>query len=111
MKYATSKRGNYTILHFEEDIDASNSGEFKTVMESAVSGIEKEIILDFSKVNMLDSTSISIIITQYKNFKDKGGSFILAGCSGSIQNIFKIIGFKKFFRITSTLDEVFEGSN
>ena len=105
MKFDVTKKGVFSIIHLQEDIDSSNSALFDSLLETKILSGENAIIIDMTGVNFLDSSGATVLVRNYKMLQESGGIIILAGCNPLIMKLFSILGFNKYFRITSTLEE------
>ncbi|MGA2400838.1 MAG: STAS domain-containing protein [Syntrophobacteraceae bacterium] len=90
------KLGNRVILKFHEDIVDIRSGEDlkSTLMELYASG-EKEVVLDFGSIHVINSHGIGKILMFYKRFREVGGSISVAPLDGSIKEIFETLMLDK----------------
>ncbi len=80
----------HTIL-LEGDLDANNVGGFRKTMAQTIEAEPKEIVVDFSKVEFLDSTGIGAVIQSYKTVNKQGNEFRLVGMRGQPLQTFKFL--------------------
>lgn len=52
----------------------------------------KQIIIDLSELDFMDSTGIGVLIGRYKKMKDKGISIFICNPSSHAERIFKMTG-------------------
>lgn len=84
------------MLIVHEDIVDMRSGEaFKAALMALYSDGNKEIILDFRQVNLINSHGIGKILMFYKRFREAGGQIYLAPLQGSIKEIFEALMLDK----------------
>ena len=96
MATSVHKLGNRVILKFHEDIVDMRSGEDlkSTLMELYSSG-EKEVVLDFGSIHLINSHGIGKILMFYKRFREVGGSISVAPLEGAIKEIFETLMLDK----------------
>ena len=96
MVTSVHKLGNRVILKFHEDIVDMRSGEDlkSALMELYASG-EKEVVLDFGGIHLINSHGIGKILMFYKRFREIGGSISVAPLDGSIKEIFETLMLDK----------------
>ena len=88
--------GDRVVLKVHEDIVDMKSGEaFKAALMALYSEGEKEIILDFRKINLINSHGIGKILMFYKRFREAGGQIYLTPLQGSIKEIFEALMLDK----------------
>lgn len=105
VKYQTSKQKFQFILHLQEDIFSTNSSEFSELVETFINSGERSIILDFSEVNLIDSSGVTVIAKCFRSLQGKNGHLILAGCTGMVLKIFTMTGITKFLKVFPTIQE------
>ena len=96
MVTSVHKLGNRVVLKFNEDIVDMRSGEDlkSTLMELYASG-EKEVVLDFGSIHLINGHGIGKILMFYKRFREIGGSISVAPLDGSIKEIFETLMLDK----------------
>jgi anti-sigma B factor antagonist len=90
------KLGNRVIVKLHKNIEDMRSGEAlkSTLMELYASG-EKEVVLDFGSIHLINSHGIGKILMFYKRFREVGGSISVAPLEGSIKEIFETLMLDK----------------
>ena len=88
--------GDKVMLKVHEDIVDMKSGEaFKAALMALYSDGEKQIVLDFRKVKLINSHGIGKILMFYKRFREAGGQIYLTPLQGSIKEIFEALMLDK----------------
>jgi anti-sigma B factor antagonist len=90
------KLGNRVIVKLHKNIEDMRSGEAlkSTLMELYASG-EKQVVLDFGSIHLINSHGIGKILMFYKRFREVGGSISVAPLEGSIKEIFETLMLDK----------------
>lgn len=88
-------------ITFDEKIIAS---EVPTLTEKITSILDdqtdySQVIANFSKVEYIDSTGITLVIGIYRTMKNKEKQFSVIGAKDGIKNLFSIIQLDKLFKI------------
>ncbi len=52
----------------------------------------RDIVLDFSDVDFMDSSGIGVVLGRYKKLVKKGGRVYVAGCSNHMEKILDMAG-------------------
>ncbi len=90
MTTSTERRGDRVIVKILRDIDDLNAGEeFKAALMELYSKGEKEIVIDFGEISMINSHGIGKILMFYRRFKSIGGNIYVAPLNDSIREVFE----------------------
>jgi anti-sigma B factor antagonist len=65
----------------------------------------RNLILDFSKVVLLSSSALGVLITLNKKTQTLGGKLVMVGLKDDIYNLFKLAKMHKLFTFCATEDE------
>ena len=75
------------------ELDEHSSTFVREEMDKAFgSGVFKQIIIDLSELDFMDSTGIGVLIGRYKKMKDKHIPIYISNPSSHIEKIFKMTG-------------------
>lgn len=108
MRMHTTQEGDSRIVAPLEDIDQNTSPGLEKELKSAIAAGCQKIILDFSRVTYIESSGIGAIVRAHRLIKERGGAIVLGGCNESMQKIFKLVNFQRYFKITGSLEEALE---
>lgn len=82
--------------------------ECTEALEGIISQIEgrpqKNIILDASKINYIETSGFRWIINQFRKLQDIGGSLIVAGLAGPAERAFKLLQLDKYIPAAATVE-------
>jgi stage II sporulation protein AA (anti-sigma F factor antagonist) len=92
---------NETVEAFlSGDIDHNNAQALRADIDFAIDRHKpKTLILNFSKVEFMDSSGIGLIMGRFKRLAPVGGRLIVTGTSGTIRKVMKIAGIEKLAEI------------
>ncbi len=97
---AEKTNGQLEIV-FDKNITAAvvedMTGNIKSMLEE--NRDYSHVIANFSKVEYIDSTGITLVIGIYRTVKDKEKEFSIIGAKDEIKNLFSIIQLDKIFDI------------
>ena len=98
IKLCTSQDGVFAYLL--GDIDHHAAKEMRESIDSAVERIQaKNLTLDFSDVQFMDSSGIGLIMGRYKLIKSYGGKLMIANTSERIRKMIHFAGIDKLIKI------------
>lgn len=72
----------------EKDVVATNTGELRELLRGLVAGGARAVELDFSKVGMIDSSGLGMIMAANFSLKKLDGALNLTHCSEDILELF-----------------------
>ncbi len=80
-----------TIIHVRGEIDIATAGRLRDVIEPHM-GPKQTIILDFSKVEFMDSSCLNLLVQARGRLTENGGSLILRNPSRAAHRLLSIRG-------------------
>lgn len=80
------------------DLDIITSPNFKEEVTILIDE-KKEILVDFGKLEYMDSTGLGVLISLYKKTKDNNLTFCLTNLKPNIYKLFDITGLNNVFKI------------
>ncbi len=91
IKHRTYNNVLYVMLSGELD---ENTAKFtsKRLDDLFLTTLCRQIIIDLSELEFMDSTGIGVLIGRYKKMKDKGVSIFITNPSYHAEKIFKLTG-------------------
>ena len=92
----------YKVFEIDEDsVGLANSHELKLIVENELNSGNKNIALNFSKLNSINSAGLGVLIGILNKVKSSDGNLKLININDRIMNIFRI----------TKLDQIFDISN
>jgi anti-sigma B factor antagonist len=106
MKYAVDKQERFTILRPDEaSVNADLAPKLRSELYILHNEGVKNLILDLSAVNFIDSSGLSAILTGDRLWKDVG-TFVISGITSlSVKKLIEISRLNSILKIVPTLDE------
>lgn len=94
------------ILHVGGELDHHEAKKIKTLTDTVFRrGTAKNIILDFSDTNFMDSAGIGMMISRYKETDLLGGKLCVVNPSETIRRLVKISGLHTLVYEFRTMEE------
>jgi anti-sigma B factor antagonist len=105
MTVRANQQSGVVILTLCGDMDMEEAVEVKNSITSQVDGGCCQIVLDFSRVQHINSTGIGILADRLRYLRTLAGDLRLAGLSPSLQHVFELTLIRSMFRIYATAGE------
>ena len=97
---------NFTILYVEGLIKLGESAEFfSSALENVLKNESTNVIVDFTKIDYIDSTGIGELVGYLGKFISQNRKLILVNPSERIQKLLKLAKLDAVFKIYGTEDE------
>lgn len=97
---------NFTILYVEGLIKLGESAEFfSAALENVLKNESTNAIIDFTKIDYIDSTGIGELVGYLGKFSGQNRKLILVNPSERILKLLKLAKLDAVFKIYSTEDE------
>jgi anti-sigma B factor antagonist len=87
------------IIEASGEIDVYNSGEIKKLIDAYIARGINKILLDMKGVDYLDSSTISVLLTERERLKNHGGGLKLLGLQETPRKVFEIAKIDSIFEI------------
>ncbi|WP_432735895.1 STAS domain-containing protein [Maridesulfovibrio sp. FT414] len=105
MDLVREKVGGYLVLHVDaEKVDATNSGKLKDLLVEVVEAGEKKLVIDFSRVEFMDSTGLAGLLP-VKKMLPGDGHVLVVGLTPRVKQLFKLTKVDDIIDIFSSVEE------
>ena len=106
MKFAIDKRDRFCVLKIDEEKLLSNfAPQLKSELVMLHTEGFKNIILDLSLVQFVDSSGLSALLVGNRLSKEANGTFVLTNLNTHIQKLVKISQLESILNIVPSLSE------
>jgi anti-sigma B factor antagonist len=96
----------FTLLNVEGVIKLGESAQFfAQTLERALSDDRGHVIVDFSKINSIDSTGIGELVGYLGRFRSFNRDLILVNPSQRIRKLLQVAGLSELFSIHETVED------
>jgi anti-sigma B factor antagonist len=110
MNIVTENRGRRTVLSVKEGrLDAHNSGELKDRILKVLEEGGRNLIVDLSDVQFIDSSGLGALLSGYKNANLRSSAFALASLQPRVKSMFELTRLHRVFEIYPGLQEAMDG--
>lgn len=100
MLIANVVNGDRATLKLGGRFDFHSHRDFRAAYESLLeTGAVREIVIDFSEVDYLDSSALGMLLLLREKADGAGKSIVLAGLKGAVKQVLDIANFGKLFSI------------
>jgi anti-sigma B factor antagonist len=93
------KEGDKVIVKPGMDVVASMANDFRTELHSVVQESPKEILIDLSGVEMVDSVGIGVIIATHNSINKAGGKLKVINVIKDIYSLFSTMRLDRHFDV------------
>ena len=106
MKFFIDRQEKYCLLALlEEKLNSLNATQFKTELVTLHAEGVRNMILDLSKVNFVDSSGLSSLLVGNRVCKQANGTFVIAGANDNVMKLIKISQLDSILQIVPTPSE------
>jgi anti-sigma B factor antagonist len=93
------------VLVAHGQIDLYSAPIFKTAFVDAIEDGMKDIVVDLSHVDFMDSTGLGVLVGVSRRLKLLGGSLAIVSPDPTIRRVFEIAGLDRRFEIFEQREE------
>jgi anti-sigma B factor antagonist len=105
MIFETRTSGDTVVITVPgPSLDAHSAPEFKEEVKALID-TSKQIVLDLSKVDFLDSSGLGAILTCLRRITGNGGKLALFGLQKQVRMLFELVRVHTIFKICATEQE------
>ncbi len=90
MKVKASQKEGFVLLGIPEDVTFQNCKSLKAQIDKALQVFpDKWMVLDFHRVDFLNSSGIGILVDTLKTLRSRGGGLFIIRCGGPVKRLFE----------------------
>ena len=104
-QFESSERDGVTVLSLVGNLDAATSAGLKKEVVTLTDGGKNRVAVDMSKVTLIDSTGVGVLISLFKRARAAGGAVHFSGLTGQPKEIFRLLRLDRSLDLHATLDE------
>ena len=105
MNIKETKKEKAYVLHIEGRLDSNTSNVFEERVMNILHNGEKNILIDFSKVDYISSAGLRVVLMAAKKTMPAGGKVVLFSLSDNVKEVFDMAGFSSIFSIYENQEE------
>jgi len=99
------KNGNQVVVKPGQDIVASMANEFRAELHALVQDLPPELIVDLTKVEMVDSVGIGVLIATHNSLNKSGGALKVTNVNKDIHKLFNTMRLDRHFSVEKRAGE------
>jgi len=92
------KKNSQLVIKLYDRLDATNAEETSEIVSKELEALDRDIVLDVSKLEYISSAGLQVILTCAKAAKAAGKETFLHGAKGNVLEIFRLSGFLTFLK-------------
>ena len=109
MIFKTKKHNNYLVAELQlKEANLVEAERFKNDMIQLINEGHKTILVDFEKVDYVDSSFLGALVSSLKYAISKQSDIAVANLNKDIYNLFHLIRMNKVFKVYNGLPEEVE---
>lgn len=93
------------VLEVAGVLDTPAARDFDREVQAAIGATGKFLVVDFSRVDLLTSACIRVLVTTHKRLKSAGGGLWLAALNTHVTEVFAVAGLAGHFLTAATQAE------
>lgn len=94
------EEGSKTVVDLETDnIDFRNAELLKSALSALIVTGKKDLILNLQKVNFMDSSGLSVLLSGKRVSEEAGGNFSICGLQGYVSNLIQLTNLNKVITV------------
>lgn len=102
MELSVEKTGDVAVVGlFVDELDASNTAEFKQQM-APILAEHRKVVIDLGQVRFIDSSGLGAMLSCLRQLSGKGGDLKLCGLSRSVRAAFELVRLHRVLDIHTT---------
>jgi anti-anti-sigma factor len=106
MKFTVDKQDKYSVLKVDEaKLMSDTAPQLKTELIMLNTEGYRNLVLDLSKVEQVDSSGLSAILIGNRICSEANGTFVITGINEQVKKLMEISQLNPVLNIIPTLDE------
>jgi anti-sigma B factor antagonist len=93
-------------LSLTGDLDAMTADTLLSALDKIKKGACKFVVIDFSRVQLVDSSGIGAMVSILKYTRSEGGDTVIVGLNGQPKEVFCILNLDKAIKVYPDIDDV-----
>lgn len=99
MQATVSVADGKAVIKLQGRFDFNAHREFREAVDKSMEGTAREVLVDLSGVDYLDSSALGMLLMLRDKAKTAAREVALTNCSGAVKQVLDIANFSKLFRI------------
>jgi anti-sigma B factor antagonist len=104
-QFERSERDGITVLTLVGSLDAATSSGLKKEVVTLTDSGKTRVAVELSKLTLIDSTGVGVLISLFKRARAAGGAVHFAGLVGQPKEIFRLLRLDRSLDLHPSLEE------
>ena len=100
-----TERDGCTVVAVRGEVDLATAPTLKNRLLELVAGGSREIIVDLTATDFLDSTGLGAVVAAYKRVRAHDGNLTLVATAARVKRVFEITNLDRVVPICASIDE------
>jgi anti-sigma B factor antagonist len=101
----SAEKAGYTVLAISGEVDVYSAPDLRSRVGDLVDSGHRQLVLDLSGVEFLDSTGLSVLVASQNRVREIGGGLTLVCSQEWLLKLFRITGLDQVFTMCPTVDK------
>lgn len=97
MDFSKIVRPDATVLQIGGELDSLTAPELRPTLEDIAQEQPPKVIVDLSRLRLIDSSGVGAIVSLFKQVRAFGGEFEVTGVQGQPRSIFQVLRLDRVF--------------
>jgi anti-sigma B factor antagonist len=97
MQHERLDQGERTTLVVRGELDALSAPELRPTVDQLVEQKCKDIVVDVSELDLIDSSGVAVLVSLYKRTRAHGGRMVVVGARNQPLAVFKLLRIDRVF--------------
>ena len=98
-----SAEANWTVVRARGEVDLATSPRLRSVLVDAVGVGPRDLVIDLSSVDLIDSTGLGVLVGALRRARQSGSRLVLSGLHGQVKDLFALTGLEANFDLAGTV--------
>jgi anti-sigma B factor antagonist len=107
-RFDKAEREGWLLLAPEGNLDAMTAPTLKDAVISIEQAKQLKVVVDLSRLALIDSTGVGVLISLFKRLRALNGHVYFAGLTGQPKEIFRLLRLDRSLDLFATVDEAAE---
>jgi len=105
MEISNEKYNDVDVLTLEGILNAENVHQFREFNDQLLNNKSPLVILDFERLEQIDSSGIGAVISLLKKMRTQNGDVRIIKLRGAVKQLFELLRIDRGINIFETLDD------
>jgi anti-sigma B factor antagonist len=104
-QFERTERDGVTVLTLTGNLDAATATGLKQEVVALSDAGKTRVAVDLSRLTLIDSTGVGVLISLFKRIRAQGGTVHFAGLTGQPKEIFRLLRLDRSLDLHPKLDD------